>query len=123
VHTSNCPPTSSSSNSLTVSNVQSSSSSGSTTTIPIANTGSNQEVDSSDQVTLDASKSYDPNGHSLTLSWLQSAGGPVVILSNDNKAKPTFTAPPVTSTTNLTSQLIVNNGKPDSSQSLVSIKA
>ena len=119
-HTTNCSPsTSGSSNSLTVNNVQSSTSSGSTTTIPIANAGSNQKVHSNDQVTLDGSKSYDPNGHSLTFSWLQLDGGPVVILTNDNKAKPTFTAPTVTSTTTLTFQLMVNNGKADSNPSLV----
>ena len=127
VHPSNCPPPSSgTSNSLTVNNVQSSSSSGSTastqsTTIPVANAGSNQKVHSSDQVTLDGSKSYDPNGHSLTFSWLQLAGGPVVTLSSDNKAKPTFTAPLVKDTTNLTFQLIVNNGNAGSSPSVVSI--
>jgi len=127
VHPSNCPPQgSSSSNSLTVNNVQSSSSSGSTTstqsaTIPVANAGPNQKVHSSDQVTLDGSKSYDPNGHSLTFSWLQIAGGPVVTLSSDNKAKPTFTAPLVKDTTNLTFQLIVNNGNAESSPCYVSI--
>jgi hypothetical protein len=127
VHPSNCPPPNSgSSNSLTVNNVQSAGSTGSsttsqTTTTPIANAGSNQKVHSSDQVTLDGTKSYDPNGHSLTFSWLQLAGGPVVVLSNDNRAKPTFTAPLVTNTTNLTFQLIVNNGNADSSPSYVSV--
>jgi hypothetical protein len=127
VHPTNCPPpTSGSSNSLTVNNVQSSSSSGSTTstqsaTIPVANAGPNQKVHSSDQVTLDGSKSYDPNGHSLTFSWLQLAGGPVVTLSNDNKAKPTFTAPLVKDTTNLTFQLLVNNGNAESNPSFISV--
>ncbi|HET7148729.1 MAG TPA: hypothetical protein VFI73_09560 [Candidatus Nitrosopolaris sp.] len=126
-HSANCPPPSSgTSNSLTVNNVQSSSSSGSTTptqstTIPVANAGSNQKVHSSDHVTLDGSKSYAPNGHSLTFSWLQLAGGPVVTLSNDNMAKATFTAPLVKDTTNLTFQLIVNNGNDKSSPSFVSI--
>jgi hypothetical protein len=127
VHPSNCPPPSSgSSNSLTVNNVQSSSSSGSSTTsqtavTPVANAGSNQNAHSSDQVTLDGTKSYDPNGHSLAFSWLQLAGGPVVVMSSDNKAKPTFTAPLVTNTTNLTFQLIVNNGNADSNPSYVSV--
>lgn len=127
VHPSNCPPPGSgSSNSLTVNNGQSSSSSASTTTsqtttIPVANAGSNQKVHSSDLVTLDGSKSYDPGGHSLTFSWLQLAGGPVVQLSNDNKAKPTFTSPSITNTTNLTFQLIVNNGNADSNPSFVSV--
>lgn len=127
VHPSNCsPPSPGSSNSLTVNNVQSSSSSGgstaSQTTIPpVANAGSNQNARSSDQVTLDGTKSYDPNGHSLTFSWLQLAGGPVVVLSSDNKAKSTFTVPLVTNTTNLTFQLIVNNGNADSNPAYVSV--
>jgi hypothetical protein len=126
VHPSNCPPPSSgSSNSLTVNNVQSSSSSGGstasqTTMPPVANAGSNQNGHSSDQVTLDGTKSYDPNGHSLTFSWLQLAGSPVVVLSSDNKAKATFTAP--TNTTNLTFQLIVNNGNVDSNPAYVSVR-
>jgi hypothetical protein len=128
VHPSNCPPPSpGSSNSLTVNNVQSSSSSGGSTTSqttipPVANAGSNQNAHSSDQVTLDGTKSYDPNGHSLTFSWLQLAGGPVVVLSSDNKAKPTFTTPLVTNTTNLTFQLIVNNGSADSNPAYVSVR-
>jgi hypothetical protein len=123
VHPTNCPPpTSVSSNSLTVNNVQSSSTTSTqSTTIPVANAGPNQKVHYSDQVTLDGSKSYDPNGHSLTFSWLQLAGGPVVTLSNDNKAKPTFTAPLVTNTTNLTFQLLVNNGNAESNPSFVSV--
>lgn len=122
VHPTNCPPISSgSSNSLTVNNVQSSSGSGSQTTIPVADAGSNQKVHSSDQVTLDGNKSYDPNGHSLTFSWLQLAGGPAVVLSDDSKAKPTFTSPLVTNTTNLTFQLIVNNGNADSKPSYMSV--
>jgi hypothetical protein len=118
VHPSNCQSTST--NALTVNNVQSSPSSGSDVT-PVAIAGPNQSVHSSDKVTLDGTKSYDPDGRSLTYSWLQLVGGPVVILSNGNAAKPTFTAPQVTTTTNLTFQLIVNNGKVDSSPSLVSI--
>jgi hypothetical protein len=120
VHPSNCPSTTTTTNTLTVNNAQSSSSS-SGEIIPIANAGPNQSVHSSVKVTLDGSKSYDPDGRSLTYSWLQLVGGPVVILSNGNDAKPTFTAPIVTTTTNLTFQLIVNNGKADSSPSLVSI--
>ena len=126
VHPSNCPPSSGSSNSLTVNNVQSSSSSGGSTTsqttmTPVANAGSNQNVHSSVQVTLDGTKSYDPNGHSLTFTWLQLAGGPVVVLSSDNKAKLTFTAPLVRNTTNLTFHLIVNNGNADSNPSYESV--
>ena len=81
-------------------------------------------VHSSDQVKLDGSKSHDPKGHSLSFSWVQLSGGPAVSLSKDNTAKPTFVAPKVTdmsSNTTLTFQLIVNNGKSDSSPSYVSV--
>lgn len=125
VHPNNCYSTSSS-NSLTVNNVQTSSSSGSSSSsnnndVPVANAGPNQSVQPSDKVTLDGSKSHDPNGHSLSYSWLQLAGGPVVVLSNADTEKPTFSAPSVTSTTSLTFQLIVNNGNADSSPSVVSV--
>jgi K319L-like, PKD domain len=128
--TNNCYSTSGSgSNSLTVNNVQTSSSSGSTSSssssnnndVPVANAGPNQSVQPSDKVTLDGSKSHDPNGHSLSYSWLQLAGGPVVVLSNADAEKPTFSAPSVTSTTSITFQLIVNNGNADSSISVVSV--
>ncbi|HZI70701.1 MAG TPA: hypothetical protein VFD60_06025 [Nitrososphaeraceae archaeon] len=142
VHPSNCPSSggqvnvnsgsTSSSSSLTVNNVQQQSSSSQSTpkqqssqsTIPIANAGSNINVHSSDQVKLDGSKSYDPNGHSLSYSWVQLSGGPAVSLSKDNTAKPTFVAPKVTDmsgSTTLTFQLVVNNGKSDSSPSYVSV--
>jgi hypothetical protein len=142
VHPSNCPVSggqvnvnsgsTSSSSSLTVNNVQQQSSSSQSTpkqqssqsTIPIANAGSNINVHSSDQVKLDGSKSYDPNGHSLSYSWVQLSGGPAVSLSKDNTAKPTFVAPKVTDmsgSTTLTFQLVVNNGKSDSSPSYVSV--
>lgn len=127
VHPNNCSPTSNT-NSLTVNNVQTSGSSGSSSgsssnnnEIPVANAGPNQSVQPSDKVTLDGGKSHDPNGHSLSYAWLQLAGGPVVVLSNTETEKPTFSAPPVTSTTNLTFQLIVNNGHADSSPSVVSV--
>ncbi|WP_162477840.1 PKD domain-containing protein [Nitrososphaera sp. AFS] len=126
VHPNNCYSTSNS-NSLTVNNVQTSSSSGSSSSsgnnndVPVANAGPNQSVQPSDKVTLDGSKSHDPNGHSLSYSWLQLAGGPVVVLSNAHTEKPTFSAPSVTSTTSLTFQLIVNNGNADSSPSVVSV--
>jgi len=44
-----------------------------------------------------------------------------VVLTSDNKAKPTFTAPLVTNTTNLIFQLIVNNGNADSNPAYVSV--
>jgi hypothetical protein len=98
-----------------------SSSSNVNTEIPVANAGPNQQIHSSSEVVLDGTKSYDPNGHSLTYSWIQLAGGQVVELSDASKAKSSFMAPSVSSGTSLTFQLIVNNGIADSSPSIVHV--
>jgi lysophospholipase L1-like esterase len=65
-------------------------------TIPIASAGPDQSVSSGDNVTLDASNSTDHDNGNLSYQWVQSAG-PAVMLSNNQSAKPTFTAPDVTS--------------------------
>jgi hypothetical protein len=70
---------------------------------------------------LDGSNSYDPNGKKLTYSWIQLAGGPIVALSNDHRANPTFETPNINTTSNLTFQLIVTNGYADSNPSYVTI--
>jgi hypothetical protein len=91
-------------------------------TIPIANAGSNRKVHSFDHIILDGSKSYDPDGKKLTYSWRQLAGGPIVLLSDDQNVKPTFEAPQATDIDiTLTFQLIVNNGNADSSPAYVTI--
>ena len=136
----NCPNSGSTSSStsspslssshLTINNVQgsnsevstsSSTSNTNTNTIPISNAGPNQKVHPSDRVTLDGSKSSDPSGGSLKFSWLQLAGGPVISLSNHDKAKTTFVAPSIIGTTLLTFQLIVNNGNAYSAPSYVTV--
>jgi hypothetical protein len=134
----NCPNSGSTSSStsspslssshLTINNVQgsnsevsTSSSTSNTNTIPISNAGPNQKVHPSDRVTLDGSKSSDPSGGSLKFSWLQLAGGPVISLSNHDKAKTTFVAPSIIGTTLLTFQLIVNNGNAYSAPSYVTV--
>ena len=89
--------------------------------IPIADAGSDKKVHSLNHVTLDGSKSYDPDGKKITYSWLQLAGGPIVLLSNDNSVKPTFEAPQVTESTTLTFQLIVNNNNAVSNPSYVPV--
>jgi hypothetical protein len=137
VHPTNCPPaSSSSSNSVTINNVQSSSTTEQSTNaglydyllaesnqnnvIPVANAGPNQIANSYTYVTLDGNKSYDPNGNSLGFSWIQVGGNPVP-LSNYNTANPIFIAPIVPYPTPLTFQLIVNNGQANSSPSYVNI--
>jgi hypothetical protein len=130
----NCPPASS--NSLTINNVQSSSStdqsmnaglfdylsaeSNHNNVTPVANAGPNILTYSYTYVSLDGSNSYDPNGNSLSYSWMQ-VGGDQVPLSNYNIASPIFVAPIVPYPTPLTFQLIVNNGQADSSPSYVNI--
>jgi hypothetical protein len=119
-----------SSSSMTVNNQQSSDSNNNNNdqqqestqnTIPVADAGPNKNVHSSNHVTLDGSNSYDPNGKKLAYSWIQLAGGPIVALSNDHGANPTFKTPNINATSNLTFQLIVNNGYANSNPSYVTI--
>jgi hypothetical protein len=88
---------------------------------PIANAGYNQIVHSNDYVVLDGTGSYDPYGSPLYYSWTQSPAQDSVLLSNYNQPKVTFVAPQVTATTNLTFELIVNNGRVNSDPSYTTI--
>lgn len=134
VHPTNCPPTTStSSNSLTINNVQSSGTTKQSTSAglfdylvsqnnvpPVANAGTNQLAYSYSYVILDGSNSYDPSGNSLDFSWMQ-VGGDLVSLSSYNTANPIFVAPIVPYPTTLTFQLIVSNGQSESDPSYVYI--
>jgi hypothetical protein len=82
--------------------------------IPVANAGPSLTVKPTANVALDGTNSYDPNGDILQFLWLQLAGGPPVSLLNNATATPSFTAPPVLNTATLTFQLIVGDGKSDS---------
>ena len=59
---------------------------------PIANAGPNQNVDSGDPVTLNASNSMTQISGDVTYLWSQQTGTPV-ILSDTSISSPTFTAP------------------------------
>lgn len=76
---------------------------------PTADAGINQTVSEGDLVTLDATASADPQGDSLTYTWVQ-IGGPAVVISDANIAQPTFTAPNIGSNTSVTFSLSVSDG-------------
>ncbi len=61
---------------------------------PVANAGPDQIVDVSVPVTLDGSASSDPNGDTITFSWLQTSG-PLVTLDDATLDGPSFDAPGV----------------------------
>jgi hypothetical protein len=79
-------------------------------TPPIANAGVGKAVKSGDPVTLDGSKSTDPDGNIASYLWKQSLG-PSVVLSGPNTVSPSFIAPNVTSDTKLTFDLTAKDNK------------
>jgi len=77
------------------------------TVTPVADAGPDQYTSPGIVVVLDGSSSYDPKGDTLTYSWVQTVG-PTVTLTGASTPAPSFTAPPVTSSTILTFQLTVS---------------
>jgi hypothetical protein len=63
--------------------------------MPVAEAGVDVAVDEGATVALDGSASSDPTGAALSFSWTQ-LGGPAVTLAGATTARPTFTAPAVT---------------------------
>jgi hypothetical protein len=74
---------------------------------PLADAGANQVVTPGETVTLDASGSSDPGGKSLSFSWEQVSGTPVVLSALD-AAIVTFVAPDVLES--LLFKVTVSNG-------------
>ncbi len=60
---------------------------------PVANAGELQGVPPNEQVALDGSGSYDPQGNSLSYQW-QQVSGISVTLVGENTVKPIFMSPP-----------------------------
>ncbi len=65
--------------------------------VPVADAGTDQNVDEGELVTLDGSGSDVPNSNVQIVSyqWEQEAGGTQVTLSDPEVAQPTFTAPDI----------------------------
>jgi K319-like protein len=59
---------------------------------PTANAGVDQTVNAGGSVSLDGTRSKDPNGNIMSYFWKQ-VGGPPVTLNGANTATPSFTAP------------------------------
>ncbi|MCU1383320.1 MAG: hypothetical protein JWL71_2017, partial [Acidobacteria bacterium] len=86
---------------------------------PVADAGPAQAVDKNQTVTLDGSRSADPDGDPLHYSWTQTAG-PSVVLAGNGTAHPTFKAPPTEGET-LTFELVVDDGTAASGAASVTI--
>ncbi|MGC9967116.1 MAG: PKD domain-containing protein, partial [Syntrophobacteraceae bacterium] len=87
---------------------------------PVANAGPGQTVHAGDTVTLDGSKSSDVDGDLLTFKWSLTTlpSGSAAVLSNPSAVKPSFQ---VDMPGTYVAQLIVNDGKLDSTPATVSI--
>ncbi|MEN6441922.1 MAG: PKD domain-containing protein, partial [Syntrophobacter sp.] len=87
---------------------------------PVADAGTNQTAFVGDRVTLDGSKSSDVDGDALTFRWsfASKPSGSTASVSGTDEVKPTFVmdAPGA-----YVAQLIVNDGKLDSTPATVSI--
>lgn len=84
---------------------------------PITNAGIDQSEPEHDEgiptfteITLDGSASNDPDGDSITYSWIQTSGTNVT-LSDTTAQQPTFTAPNISVTEDLIFELTVTDAK------------
>jgi len=90
--------------------------------MPFANAGADQTQKRQTLVTLDGSGSFDPDFNAITYLWTAPIG---ITLSSTISSKPSFTAPEVSTDTNYTFSLVVNDGAANSvaDQIVVVIKA
>jgi hypothetical protein len=77
---------------------------------PTADAGTDQTVNENSTVALNASASHDPDGDTLTYTWLQ-VEGPLVTFTGNTTASPSLTTPFVSpGGTDLTFQVTVDDG-------------
>jgi hypothetical protein len=91
-------------------------------TLPVANAGLDQSVNSAESVTLSGSGT-DADGHPFSFQWTQ-VSGTTVTLSDTSAASPTFTAPTLavgSPSEDLVFQLVLNDGFDDSDPDQVTI--
>jgi hypothetical protein len=88
---------------------------------PVANAGTDKEVDENIVITLDGSKSKDPDlKDKITYKWMAPAG---IVLDDVTSATPKFTSPVIVEETkDYLFKLVVNDGKLDSDTDKVIIK-
>ena len=79
-------------------------------TSPVAHAGEDRDAKIGESITLDASKSYDPNGSISSYEWKQ-LSGPSISIVNSNSAIASFTVPEVVITTTISFQLIVTDNE------------
>ncbi len=89
--------------------------------MPVANAGTDQEVDENVLVTLDGSLSYDPDLYDvITYKWVAPAG---ITLDDVTAQKPTFTSQVITEDyIDYIFKLVVNDGKIDSDTDKVVVR-
>jgi len=88
--------------------------------LPVAAAGADQVVNEGDPVSLDGTASSDSDGSIVVYSWTQSAG-PAVTITGANTATPGFTAPDVTTATDLTFELTVTDNDGGNATDTISV--